>query len=91
MIQEGNEGAVEVEARAFDSVTSLSVFYMKGAQLKKNCFYGCKNLAQITFNQTDVERFVDLFGEDNHAATVIGFDGDYKQSDEFFKGVNKIL
>lgn len=91
MIQEGNEGAVEVEARAFDSVTSLSVFYMKGAQLKKNCFYGCTNLVQITFNQTDVEKFVDLFGEDNHAATVIGFDGDYKQSDEFFKGVNKIL
>lgn len=79
--------SLTVEAKAFNSVTSLIEFDMAGAKLNKNCFYGCSNLSKITFNTTSVEKFVDLFGETSHAVTVETFEGNYTDSDSFFEGV----
>ena len=81
--------SITVDTKAFDSVTSLIEFDMAGAKLNKNCFYGCKNLSKITFYSTSVEKFVNLFGEITHAATVLTFEGNYTDSDSFFEGVNR--
>lgn len=79
---------VTVYAGAFDSVTSLTVFDMSGAQLMQNCFYGCTKLALITFDYTDVKQFVDLFGTDTYGAMpVINGTFKYGESEDFFEGV----
>ena len=79
--------SITIEAKAFNQVTSLVEFDMKGARLMNNCFYGCSNLASITFANTSVAKFVDLFGESEHAATLLTFDGNYNESESFFVGV----
>ena len=79
--------SITVEAKAFNGVTSLETFDMEHAKLSKNCFYGCSNLSRITFGNTSVTKFVDLFGETSHAVTVHNFAGSYPESDGFFDGV----
>ena len=79
--------SLTVSTKAFNRVTSLTTFDMEGARLSKNCFYGCTNLSSIIFNTTGVEKFVDLFGETKHAATVEIFEGNFPHSDFFFDGV----
>lgn len=77
---------VTVDSLAFKDITSLTAFEMKGARLAKNCFYGCSNLSDITFAQTDVAKFVDLFGTDSH--TVKKVSGLYNgEPQDFFEGV----
>ena len=78
--------SLAVEGRAFNGITSLTAFDMKGAQLNRNCFYGCVNLAAITFSRTNVMKFVDLFGETTHAALRY-FIGNYTEGESFFEGV----
>ena len=78
--------SLTVEGLAFKNVTSLTEFDMAGAKLKKYCFSGCGNLSKITFAQTDVEKFVDLFDEKIHLVTVWTFNGTYNESETFFDG-----
>lgn len=83
----GSHG-VTVAAHAFDEIKSLVTFEMEGAKLMKNCFYGCSNLSQIIFSETDVDKFAELFGgAEKYVATVRYFTGIYKMSDTFFEGV----
>ena len=79
--------SIVIESKAFDGLTNLTAFDMEGARLIQNCFHGCSNLSYIAFSQTSVSRFVDLFGEMTHFATVEHFTGSYKESETFFEGV----
>ena len=79
--------SLSVNAKAFNGITSLTMFDMEGARLSKNCFYGCSHLSKITFSSTSVARFVDLFGETSHAVTVQNFTGEHSTNDKFFEGV----
>ncbi|MDE6410916.1 MAG: leucine-rich repeat domain-containing protein [Clostridia bacterium] len=79
--------SVTVQSWAFRDITSLTVFDMVGARLEKNCFYGCSNLSEVTFAQTDVAKFVDLFGTETHTVKTTP-NGKYKgEQEEFFEGV----
>lgn len=82
--------SVEVSANAFDGIVSLTSFEMPGAKLMKNCFHGCSRLAQIRFAETNVSKFLDLFGATEHGVTVRTFAGVYSQPDIFFEGVRFI-
>lgn len=77
---------VTVDSLAFKDITSLKIFEMKGARLTKNCFYGCSNLSDITYGQTNVVKFVDLFGTESHTVKYIS-GSDIENPEEFFEGV----
>ncbi len=78
---------VTVSAYAFEEIESLTTIEMAGARLMKNCFYGCSRMSQITFSETGVERFLDLFGSEKHDATVKSFLGNYNRNENFFENV----
>lgn len=82
--------SVAVEGYAFEDVGSLTSFTMTGAQLMKNCFYGCSQLERITFAKTDVKKFLDLFGTTEHSAIIRAFIGEFELHADFFDGVKFI-